>query len=80
MGHQARAAQRPAPPAAEPLVRTITAEFRQMPGLRLTRTQFQRLWHLDPQQCDAIVGDLLGSATLIEGEDGRLSRPFGGKR
>jgi hypothetical protein len=72
MGHYARAAERAPHAPAEHLVRTITNEYREMPGLRLTRTQFQRLWHLDPQQCDAIVDDLVGRAVLVEGADGRL--------
>jgi hypothetical protein len=74
MGHYARAVDRAAHAHGDHLVRTITTEFRQMPGLRLTRSQFQRLWHLDENQCRAVVQDLIGRNVLVEGPDGRLGR------
>jgi hypothetical protein len=37
------------------LVDRIRAEYREMPGLCLTKTQFQRLWGLDADTCQALV-------------------------
>jgi hypothetical protein len=36
----------------------IRAEYREIPGLHLTRAQVQRLWNLDPQTCDAVLAVL----------------------
>jgi hypothetical protein len=33
----------------------IKEEFLEMPGLRLTRPQFQRLWDLDSATCDEAI-------------------------
>jgi hypothetical protein len=33
----------------------VRAEFREMPGTRLTREQIRRLWSLDRTTCDALV-------------------------
>ncbi len=41
--------------AFERMVCLIRAEFDEMPGMRLTRAQFQRLWHITESECDAIV-------------------------
>jgi hypothetical protein len=35
------------------------AEFREMPGLRLTAAQARRLWSLDAGVCDAVLADLV---------------------
>lgn len=33
----------------------IRAEFHEIPGLHLTKRQFQRLWNLDPMTCDVLL-------------------------
>ena len=33
----------------------IQAEYREMPGLSLTKPQMQRLWGLDRATCDALL-------------------------
>lgn len=33
----------------------IRAEYREMPGLRLTKPQIQRLWGLDDRTCENVV-------------------------
>jgi hypothetical protein len=38
----------------------IRAEYREVPGLHLTKPQFQRLWGLDPVMCDALLEALEG--------------------
>jgi hypothetical protein len=40
---------------SEQILRRIHAEFMEMPGLRLTRRQAQRLWGLDEGTCARIL-------------------------
>ena len=42
----------------------VQAEYRDMPGLHLTKTQIQRLWHLDDTACDAVLDTLVGQGFL----------------
>jgi hypothetical protein len=42
----------------------IKSEFLEMPGLQLTRSQFQRLWSLDAQFCDRLLAVLLATHVL----------------
>jgi hypothetical protein len=42
----------------------IQAEYLEMPGLKLTRPQVQRLWALDPDVCDALLEALVASDFL----------------
>ena len=42
----------------------IQAEYLEMPGLTLTKTQVQRLWGLEPRVCDALLDTLLASDFL----------------
>jgi hypothetical protein len=46
------------------LVERIRAEYREMPGLCLTRQQMRRLWALAPDVCDATVDELVASGFL----------------
>jgi hypothetical protein len=46
-------------------LRRIQSEFFEMPGLRLTRPQAQRLWALDAQLCGTLL-DALVSARVLE--------------
>ena len=75
MGAVARAAARVQPSNHDHLIRIIVTEFRAMPGLRLTRPQFRRLWHLEPAECEGVVRELVVREYLAEGADGRLGRP-----
>ncbi len=49
----------------------IQGEFLEMPGLRLTLTQAQRLWNLDQVVCEALLAALVDVRFLIE-SDGRF--------
>jgi hypothetical protein len=40
-------------------MRLIQAEYREMPGLHLTKTQIQRLWRLEPDVCDSLLDALV---------------------
>ena len=53
------------------LLRRIRAEFYEMPCLRLTRPQAQRLFGLRPDVCERVLAILVGEGTLICGPDGR---------
>jgi hypothetical protein len=46
------------------LLRLIQAEYREMPGLHLTRPQVQRLWNLDEETCEALLDALEGAHFL----------------
>src|SRR5689334_22333518 len=56
----------------------VCGEYREMPGLRLTRPQAQRLWGLDEQTCVRILNVLLESGFLRETYDGRFARMLDG--
>lgn len=42
----------------------IQAEYRESPGLSLTKPQMQRLWGLDGWVCDALVDTLVTARVL----------------
>ena len=46
------------------LLDIIQSEYRESPGLNLTKPQMQRLWGIDAFVCDAIVDALVGSHVL----------------
>ena len=64
-------------PAQQPLddvVRRVQGEYREMPGLRLTPAQAQRLWGLDRAACDALLGALVDARFLLRTRDGAFMR------
>jgi len=40
------------------LLEIVRGEFLEMPGLRLTKKQAQRLWAIDSDTCEAVLGTL----------------------
>ncbi len=52
----------------------IKAEFLEMPGLKLTVRQAQRLWALDPETCRALIDELTASNFLTRTRDGAIMR------
>jgi hypothetical protein len=44
--------------------RLVRAEYAEMPGLKLTERQIQRLWCLDAAICDAVIESLLAGRFL----------------
>jgi predicted transcriptional regulator of viral defense system len=42
----------------------LRAEYREMPGLCLTRRQVQRLWNLDASESDAVLSRLVSKGFL----------------
>ena len=58
----------------EEALRRIKSEFVEMPGLRLSTAQAQRLLGLDAQFCDAILGALVDAKFLLKTGDGIFVR------
>lgn len=56
----------------ESLLRRVRSEFREVPGLRITSAQAQRLWGLDRVTCEAVVTHLTETRILGKAPDGRL--------
>ena len=56
------------------VLRRVRGEYIEMPGLRLTTAQAQRLWGLDRQACDALLGALVDAKFLFRTRDGAFVR------
>jgi len=63
--------------ALQDVVRRIRGEFLEMPGLRLTPQQAQRLWRLDPSACDAVLDALVDARFLAKTRDGAFVKDEG---
>jgi hypothetical protein len=50
-----------------------------MPGLRLTAAQAQRLWGLERDVCDALLGALVDAKFLAQTRDGAFIRMDGAR-
>ena len=61
-------------PGAEVTAHLIEAEFREMPGMRLTHAQIRRLWNLSQPECDEVLERLRRSGSLVMDEAGRYTR------
>jgi hypothetical protein len=60
--------------AHDEALRRVQGEFIEMPGLRLTTAQAQRLWGLDRAACDALLGALVDAKFLFRTRDGAFVR------
>jgi hypothetical protein len=49
---------------AATLLLRMRAEFREMPGLKLTAAQATRLWHLDPRRSEELLNTLVVDGLL----------------
>lgn len=56
------------------LVRRVRGEYREMPGLRLTVRQAQRLWALDASTCESLLDSLVQDGFLAHARDGSYGR------
>jgi hypothetical protein len=56
------------------MLRRIRGEYLEMPGLRLTRRQAQRLWGLDEQTCVQLLDSLTEAKYLHRKDDGTYAR------
>jgi hypothetical protein len=60
----------PTPAMDETVVRRARAEYLEMPGLRLTSAQAQRLWGLDRRTCEELLATLTRAHFLARTRDG----------
>jgi hypothetical protein len=58
----------------ELVMQRIRLEYDALPGLRLTRWQAQRLWRLEPNECEIVLASLVRSTFLTEERDGTFAR------
>ena len=70
--------QFPEPVSLTAILDRVRGEYLEMPGLRLTQPQAQRLWGLDAQTCGRILDLLLENGFLRETYDGRFARTVDG--
>jgi hypothetical protein len=61
--------------AHDSMIRIIRSEFSEMPGMRLTRAQFRRLWDLTESDCQRLLDYFVGSGFLAESRRGQFGRP-----
>jgi hypothetical protein len=59
------------------LLQRIQSEFLEMPGMRLTLAQAQRLWGLDRTVCEALLGALVQARFLCRTREGAFIRQDG---
>lgn len=50
--------------------RLITAEYKEMPGLKLTARQASRFWHLGPTESERLLDALVTDGVLLRTRDG----------
>ena len=59
------------------VLQRIQGEYLEMPGLRLTTAQAQRLWGLERDVCAALLAALVDAKFLCRTRDGAFVRPEG---
>ena len=59
------------------ILELIQAEYAELPGLKLTPWQAQRLWHLSPDVCTAALKTLVDGHVLSRTGDGAYVRCWG---
>jgi hypothetical protein len=60
--------------AMDQVLHRIQSEFLEMPGLRLTLAQAQRLWNLDALVCESLLSALIDVRFLGRTVDGAFIR------
>jgi hypothetical protein len=68
-----RTGERRDPASRESLVRRVVSEFREMPCLRLTPAQAERLFGLRADVCRRVLGGLIADGMLRIDEEGRYA-------
>jgi len=58
----------------EDVVQRIRAEFREMPGLRLTPAEATKLWGLEHNTCRAVIDALVATSFLRWTSAGSVTR------
>ena len=62
------------PIRVDELTERIRGEYLELPGLRLTPAQAQRLWGLDRNACNVVLTALVEEQFLRRSRDGRFVR------
>ena len=62
-------AMSPAQTTVADWLQIVRGEFAEVPGLHLTKRQFQRLWGLDCDTCDTLLNILVNQQFLRETSD-----------
>jgi hypothetical protein len=65
------------PMRIDDVLQRIQGEYVEMPGLRLTPAQAQRLWGLERDVCDALLGALVDAKFLSQTRDGAYVKTEG---
>jgi hypothetical protein len=52
-------------------VHLVQAEYLEMPGLQLTKAQVRRMWRLENQTCDTVLGQLVAAHFLRQTDQGQ---------
>ena len=60
--------------STDQIVRRMRAEYLEMPGLRLTPAQAQRLWGLDAHTCLQLLESLTTAGFLVRKDNGTYGR------
>jgi hypothetical protein len=55
-------------------IHLVQAEYREMPGLQLTKAQMRRLWGLERHTCDAVLEQLQAMHFSADGGHPRFGR------
>jgi len=63
-----------APLTHDDALQRVRGEYHEMPGLRLTTAQAQRLWGLDRKACAALLDALVDAKFLFRTRDGAFMR------
>src|SRR5262245_32542195 len=64
----------PAMYSVQDIVERVRAEFMEMPGLRLTTAQIQRLCGIEPNVCRAVLDSLVQAGFLWASPNGTYAR------
>ncbi len=56
------------------LIRLVRGEYREMPGMRLTVRQAERLWALHASTCESVLDSLVEDGFLAHARDGSYGR------
>jgi hypothetical protein len=62
------------PDAPQQLIERVRGEYLEMPGMRLTESQAQRLYGIDSATCRAVLQALVDLRFLRANEDGTYAR------
>jgi hypothetical protein len=61
-------------PPKEALIQRVRGEYLEMPGLRLTVLQAERLWALDEPTCESVLDSLVDAGFLTHARNGSYVR------